>query len=1026
MLRTVTDACTLQDNALEIRVSDQIENLDELIKGEGDGHSFFARTHITQGMRSLIVGGIARLAGKSNQGIFHLKQAMGGGKTHIMIGLGLLAKYPELRRDICADVLYIGDFGVAKVAAFNGRNTPQEFFWGEIAQQLGKEELFSKLWNRGPQAPDERDWHELFDCEEPILILLDEMPSYFHYLDTQKVGNGTVADIVTRAFANMLSAAGKRSNVCIVVSDLAVSYDSGTRLISKALDDAHQELGRQEVNISPVDLASNEVYDILRKRLFKELPDINTIEDVASAYGQILEEATKAKVASRGAEAIADEIVNTYPFHPCLKSLIALFKENERFKQTRGLLELVSRLLKSVWERDNNDVFLIGPQHFNLSDPEVREKLAEISEMRDVISKDLWDVNTAAHAQLIDLKSGNDAAAQAGTLLLTASLSTAVNAVKGLIKDEIVGYLVAPLRKPSEFLSAFDMLEESAWYLHHTPEGRYYFDRQENLTKLLQSLANDARDNPKVEELICSRLNEMFKPTRKTVYEKVLALPSLDDIADNVRRTRVLLIVSPDSKLPPEQVQSFFENLTQKNNICVLTGDKTLMGSVEDAALQVFAAGQAEKRIPKGHPQRDDLERKQETYDQNFNATIHGLFDKVCFPIQRSGRTPQLTAKGLDTTRDTREPFDGEKQIEKTLMADPIKLYLDVEENFDAIREKAESLLWPEGQNEARWSDILDRAAEQAGMYWLPPKGIEQLKNLACNRGIWEDLGTGYITKKPQKKKTSVQYIQDTEPDDDGYVRLRVNAQNAGPAPKIYYSEDADVSTESALLTDQTLKTNALCVKFLAIDPSSQNETGDPVVWKNKLVIRNMLSDDAIRKVELIVTPRGTIRYTLDGSEPRDGTTYTGAFEIGDSKALVCVFAECDGLESKVEFHFPARGQKGIQIDGVKPIQIVKRKELDSRKKTYEGLKDAKEKGISFENVRISVGQGAQIAQVLVGEIKITADYLRPILDLVLQQFDSDAPVTMSFAKAYFASGDDLKQFSEDVGIEIKQNEVVQ
>ena len=32
------------------------------------------------------------------------------------------------------------------------------------------------------------------------------------------------------------------------------------------------------------------------------------------------------------------------------------------------------------------------------------------------------------------------------------------------------------------FLAAFEELEKSAWCLHHTPEGRYYFDRQENLT----------------------------------------------------------------------------------------------------------------------------------------------------------------------------------------------------------------------------------------------------------------------------------------------------------------------------------------------------------------------------------------------------------------------------------------------------------------------------------------------------------------------------------------------------------------
>lgn len=40
MLKTVRDACTLQPNALEIRVSDQIEQLDELIHAEGDGRWF--------------------------------------------------------------------------------------------------------------------------------------------------------------------------------------------------------------------------------------------------------------------------------------------------------------------------------------------------------------------------------------------------------------------------------------------------------------------------------------------------------------------------------------------------------------------------------------------------------------------------------------------------------------------------------------------------------------------------------------------------------------------------------------------------------------------------------------------------------------------------------------------------------------------------------------------------------------------------------------------------------------------------
>ena len=48
-MKTVRDACTPQPNALSIRLSDQIEHLDELIGSEGDGEAFFNRTHLTQG-----------------------------------------------------------------------------------------------------------------------------------------------------------------------------------------------------------------------------------------------------------------------------------------------------------------------------------------------------------------------------------------------------------------------------------------------------------------------------------------------------------------------------------------------------------------------------------------------------------------------------------------------------------------------------------------------------------------------------------------------------------------------------------------------------------------------------------------------------------------------------------------------------------------------------------------------------------------------------------------------------------------
>jgi hypothetical protein len=521
----------------------------------------------------------------------------------------------------------------------------------------------------------------------------------------------------------------------------------------------------------------------------------------------------------------------------------------------------------------------------------------------------------------------------------------------------------------------------------------------------------------------------MFHPARKTVYDDVLPLPKLEDVADRVRKGRVLLVVSPDSKIPPEEIRRFFEGLSQKNNLCVLTGDKTAMGSVEKAARQLYAAQKADGRIPKGHPQREDLERKQQSYEHDFTSTILNLFDKVLFPIHRAGKEPVLAPKALDATRDATKPFNGEEQIEKTLTANPLKLYLDVEKEFDAILDKAQDLLWPGNQDEARWSDVADRYAEQAGMPWLPPKGLETLKSIACNRGKWEDLGNGYVTKKPKKKRTSVQVIAESDPDDLGRVRLRVNPQNAGPAPRIHFAEDAPVSDASPQLKDNPYTTAALHVAFLVCDVTSQYETGDPFTWSNKLVLRNhLIEEGGQRRVELSCAPKGSIRYTLDGSEPRNGTAYEGPVPLGEGEILLRVIAEADGLETKEDFRFPAKGKKGVTIDDVKPGRLVSRtgRKLDSRAKTFEGLKQAAERSATMEGIVLTVGQGSQMIAVNIGELAVDAPFLEALLVKVLEKFTPDTPVTMTFRKAHFPSGHDLKAFAGKLGIDLEPGDVEQ
>jgi chaperonin cofactor prefoldin len=1022
-MKTIRSACQLQPNALEINVGDQIEQLDQIIN-DTNGQEYFKKTFITDGMKTLLSKGMARLAGKSNDTVFHLKQAMGGGKTHLMVGFGLLAKNAALRETQIGSMPYQSDFGSAKIAAFNGRNNPHTYFWGEIARQLGKESLFKEYWESGAKAPDEMAWVNLFDGDEPVLILLDELPPYFHYYakldDTNHTG---YADIVTRAFSNMLTAAQKKKNVSIVVSDLEAAYDTGGKLIQRALDDATQELGRAEVSITPVNLESNEIYEILRKRLFLSLPDSSEIADVASVYAARLAEAAKAKTVERSAEALANDIESTYPFHPSFKSIVALFKENEKFKQTRGLMELVSRLLKSVWE-GSEDVYLIGAQHFDLSIHEVREKLAEISEMRDVIARDLWDSTDSAHAQIIDIDSGNQYAKQVGTLLLTASLSTAVHSVKGLTESEMLECLIDPNHQGSDYRNAFNELQKAAWYLHQTQEGRTYFSHQENLTKKLQGYADKAPQN-KVDELIRLRLQEMYKPVTKEAYEKVLPLPEMDEAEAVLKTGRALLIISPDGKTPPGVVTNFFKGLVNKNNLLVLTGDKSSIASIERAARHVYAVTKANPEIAASHPQRKELDDKIAQYEQDFQTTVLSVFDKLLFPGNNRGEDV-LRPKALDSTYPSNEPYNGERQVVKTLTSDPIKLYTQIAENFDALRARAESLLFGT-QDEARKTDLLDKMKQKTQMPWLPSRGFDQLAIEAYQRGVWEDLGNGYITKKPKAKTTEVLISEDSSPDDVGMMRLKIDVVNAGSSPRIHYAEDAEVTDKSPVLSDNTLATKALRVQFLAVDPTGKNLTGTPTTWKNRLTLRNRF-DEVARTVELFVAPKGTIKYTLDGSEARNGTDYTGPIQIYDGEITVYVFAECDGLEEKRSFTFSKSGSKEVPIVKEAPATwySASPKRLDSSSKTYEGLKIAKEKNIEFEQVTLMVGSSPKVIHLSLGEMKIDASFIETELAHLQTLLSPDAPVIMAFKKAYTPTGFDLEQFAKQLGIEIGHGEVEQ
>ena len=858
--------------------------------------------------------------------------------------------------------------------------------------------------------------------------MLDEMPPYFAYYRTQQVGAGTIADVVQTALSNLMVAAQKNANVCVIITDLDASHADGTAMINTALENAKLELGRTAFNITPVDLAGDETYAILKKRLFAKLPDENQIRNLAQQFAKSVELAQKSRQVNqqKTPEQIAAEIEQTYPFHPQMKHIFSLFKENKEFQQTRGLMEMASRLINSVWSSPSDDVLLIGPQHFDLAIEEVRNKVEQISKLEIAVARDIYGTDGSAHAQIIDANTGNNAATQVANLLLISSMSTAVNPVKGLTKSEALECLAAPNVDLSFYEVALEDLQKSAWYLHKTGEGRVYFDKLENLTKMLAGLAQRAPD-PKVNELIANRLTQMYEPKRKGAYTKVLALPKIDDIQAAVATHRVLAIVAPNSNLPPEEIGNIFsDGITRRNNLLVLSGERSFeMGKLQESARMVYAAEQAiaQQKIQPTGPQWADFQELQKQFELSFTGVIKTLFDKLLYPFQVGGGKPMLQAKNLEQAENNN---DGEARIENTLTKDPLKLYLDWQEatKFNAVRSRVERLFGQ--QDEASWSDIKDKAQTDCSMYFLPQGDLERLKTRACNEGKWEDLGNGQVTKKPKPKQAAVQVSPVGRMDPQGQTTLAVSVLNANVATtRIHYAEDGEVTEASPRLTDDTLKTSSLRVAFLAVDSSGQCPSAPPHIWTNKLLIQwDMASAvQGERTITLKVLPKhDELRFTLNGVEPRNGTNYTAPFKVDGSGCKLLVFAQAGGLEAKNDFIIPAlqTGPGTTGVAGPEPLPLTeavlfptqKNAQINARDKVFAALAKAQERQIRFTEVDLRISEGNAFGQfAIAGQILDAEQVLQALQSLVLN-FQPTTPVVMGF-RAQFQTGQDLQDFAQ-------------
>ena len=272
----------------------------------------------------------------------------------------------------------------------------------------------------------------------------------------------------------------------------------------------------------------------------------------------------------------------------------------------------------------------------------------------------------------------------------------------------------------------------------------------------------------------------------------------------------------------------------------------------------------------------------------------------------------------------------------------------------------------------------------------------------------------GYIEKGPFIEKTQV-IIKETYRDPDtGEVTLSIKNRYGD---KVYYDIDAAPTTGSMEITDlDNFKTKELKLNFLCIDSSGINETGEVYNWNNKIELkyREFIKDNN-RYMELKAIPEATIKYTTDGSNPKDhGGIYDEEFIIPKNTTYILAIAEKNGIESKplnikIEEDDDSRGT--IQIDKREPLTLLTNVKINETADVYKEIDRLKKFNVKISDISayMSTDEDAdKWIEIAIGKsAKIEAYKLESQIENIRENLlnGNKVDITLDYRQSYYESG---------------------
>jgi len=539
---------------------------------------FFSKTYLTAGLKNVARTVIKGLNGNEDaeNRVISLQTGFGGGKTHTLISLFHLASWGRkaAQSPFAAELLQATgsiNFDKANIAVFtNTTNDPAQgrqvdgttirTIWGELAWQLGGADAYQLIKkNDEDRSAPKGLFKKILEKCKPALILIDELADYCVSASAQTIGASNLSD-QTISFMQELTEAVAATNNCVMVVTLPASPQEvgNTSQAHTILNSLQKRVSRVGADTQPV--ADDEIYEVIRRRLFEEVGDPETINQVVTEYTNMYKSHLGELPSNANKLEYKEKLLKSYPFHPELIDVFRIrWASHHDFQRTRGVLRLLATIVSDLWKRQqnlagSNQLIQAGMVNFvNLDALSAQLKKLYGNGYDSVITADV--AGSSSNAFKIDTNK-----AEYGQWSLTQSIASVIlmnsfgsdGTNKGVSVADIKLNLLSPHGYNHNSINgALDELESSAYYLYQTQSGasskRYWFHTKPNINILI----NQAKGIVNQTDITSEILDRASKRTNYVSQFNVLVNPS-EDIPEQKRPTIIML--SPDNLANPDGV----------------------------------------------------------------------------------------------------------------------------------------------------------------------------------------------------------------------------------------------------------------------------------------------------------------------------------------------------------------------------------------------------------------------------------------------------------------------------------------